>query len=109
MAAGIPRWSQIVRTPGAVEVYWHQQSEIPALGTDVPSDVSFPSTRLFVRSLGETQPLTTIDVVSSATRAMLEGFLATGIHVRHRIGWRAKGYGKLRRDTLSIRPLKPGE
>ena len=109
MLGGVPRWSQIVRTPGAVEVYWHQQTEIPALGTDPPSDVMFPATRLFVRPLDSTPPYTTLDVVSSATRAMLEGFLQSGIHVNRRIGWKAQGWGVRRKDTLHIRPLKPGE
>jgi len=106
MGAGIPRWSQIVRTPGAVEVYWHQPREVPALGTQEPTALRRPGTRLFVRSLEGTEPFTTIDITSTATRAMLEGFLATGVHVRHSLSWRSHGYGPRRRDTLTIRPLK---
>jgi hypothetical protein len=103
------RWSSIVHTPGSVEIQWHQQSEVQPQGTERAGMAPVPATRLFVRSLGFTEPLTTVDVTSSATKAMLEGFLASGIHVGHALSWRSYGGGKLRRDTVSFRPLRRGE
>lgn len=103
------RWSQIVRTPGAVQVLGHHAIDVPALGSELPYTDTRPGIRLLVRPIGGSPDCWTIDVTSTAMHAMLEGFLQTGNHAGLRLAWRSKGFGVKRRDTLHLRPLQPGE
>lgn len=64
--------------------------------------------KLLVRQLEGDTPIVTIDVTSTAAMAMLEGFLATGTMVGKRLAWRSGGSGKLRRDTIHIKPIVIG-
>lgn len=105
MAGEFTRWSQEVRRPGAVEVLAHHDSSIPRMGDEAGSADVLPCKRLYVRDLDATRGLSVIDVTSTAALAMLEGFLHSGAHVSKSIGWRSRGYGRLRRDTFHIRPL----
>ncbi|SRR5229473_7876408 len=107
--ADVKRWSQMVRTPGSVEVQYHQTTEVAPIGTDIGPLEGRPGTKLYARTLGDNPETVQIDVTSSAVRAMLEGFLHSGRHVGRALSWRSAGFGKLRRDTLHIRPLEPGE
>lgn len=103
------RWSQLVRTPGAVQVLSHHAIDVPPLGAEYPPAEARPGLRLLCRPVSSHDLPWSIDITSTATQAMLEGFLRSGIHVGQRLGWRSRGFGVNRRDTLYLRPLKPGE
>jgi hypothetical protein len=98
------RWSQIVRRPGAVEVYAHHPTQVPALGDTLPYSEPRDGLRLLVNQLEGDTPIATIDITSTAAMAMLEGFLANGAMIGKRLAWRSGGSGKFRRDTIHIKP-----
>jgi hypothetical protein len=109
MADGFNRWSQIVRRKGAVEIQAHHEIMVPPIGGETETSPARAATRLLVRPLeGEDLPWH-LDVTSTQVRTMLEGFLATGNHVGLRLSWRSRGFGSTRKDTIHLRPLRPGE
>jgi hypothetical protein len=99
------RWSQIVRTRGAVEIQGHHAVDVPPLGEEYPHPLQRVGVRLLVRPIGGLPATPAIDVTSSAVIAMLEAFLHSGTHIGKRLDWKATGFGVRRRDTLHIRPL----
>jgi hypothetical protein len=99
---GFNRWSQIVRTPGAVQLQSHCAIDIPPIGGATADDPPRPGVRLFVAPVDGGPALYTIDITSTQTMAMLEGFLHSGVHVGKILSWRAKGFGVLRRDTIRL-------
>ena len=99
---GFNRWSQIVRTPGAVQLQSSCPIEVPVIGARPDASTSRPGVRLFVAPVDGGPMLYTIDITSTQTMAMLEGFLASGTHVGKILSWRAKGFGVLRRDTIRL-------
>lgn len=103
------RWSQLVRTPGAVRVLSHHDCDVPPLGAATPPAETRAGLRLIVQPLTPTDLPWSIDITSTKVMAQLEGFLRSGIHVGQRLGWRSTGFGVHRRDTLHLRPLQPGE
>lgn len=103
------RWSQIVRKPGAVQILAHHAIDVPAIAGDLTPSDARPGTRLLVRPIEGDQLPWTIDVTSTQAQAMLEGFLRSGNHVGLRLSWRSRGFGVLRKDTIHLRPVRPGE
>jgi len=106
MAGEFNRWSQIVRTPGAAHVVAHHPVDVPSIDQSIPYSDARRGLRLLVHSVGDPRDLSTIDITATATIAMLEPWLATGLHLGRELSWKAAGYGNLRRDTLRIRPLR---
>ena len=102
------RWSQIVRTPGAVRILGHHPVDVPPLGEEPPYSSERAGLRLLVQPLSDPNLPWAIDVTSSQVMAMLEGFLATGQHYGLRLSWRSRGFGSLRKDTIHLRPLNQG-
>ena len=103
------RWSQLVRTPGAAQVLGHHPTEVAPLGAATPPAETRSGLRLLVRPITPTDMPWAIDITSTQVQAMLEGFLRSGIHLQQRLGWRSRGFGVHRRDTIHLRPLRPGE
>ena len=103
------RWSQIVRTPGAVRILGHHPVDVAPLGEEPPYSSERAGLRLLVQPLSDPNLPWAIDVTSSQVMAMLEGFLATGQHYGLRLAWRSRGFGSLRKDTIHLRPLNQGE
>lgn len=101
-ADGFTRWSQVVRSPGAVTVYASAPIEVPPIGGATPENPARPGVRLITMPVADGPQHYVIDVVSTQAQAMLEGFLANGLHVGKRLSWRSKGYGVLRKDTIRI-------
>lgn len=99
---GFNRWSQLVRTPGAVQLQSSCPIEVPPIAGATETSPSRPGVRLFVAPVEGGPALYTIDITSTQTMAMLEGFLASGTHVGKILSWRAKGFGVLRRDTIRL-------
>lgn len=102
------RWSQIVRTPGAVRILGHHPVDVPPLGEEPPYSSERAGLRLLVQPLSDPNLPWAIDVTSTQVMAMLEGFLATGQHYGMRLSWRSRGFGSLRKDTIHLRPLNQG-
>jgi len=109
MADAFNRWAQLVRAPGAVQVLAHHPIDVPPLNSQPPYENARAGVRLLVRPVGSSPDVYTVDVTSTQVQAMLEGFLRTGNHVAQRLSWRSRGYGVRRKDTIHLRPLKPGE
>lgn len=105
MDEGINRWSQLVRTPGAVEVIGHHPTLVPPKGEMLTPENGRAGVRLLVYPAAAHPQVATVDVTSTAAIAMLDGFLANGMHVGKRISFRSRGWGKTRRDTISIGPV----
>ena len=106
--ASTNRWSQIVRTPGAVRILGHHPVDVPPLGEEPPYTSERAGLRLLVQPLSDPNLPWAIDVTSSQVMAMLEGFLATGQHYGLRLSWRSRGFGSLRKDTIHLRPMSEG-
>ena len=102
------RWSQIVRTPGAVRILGHHPVDVPPLGEEPPYSSERAGLRLLVQPLSDPNLHWAIDVTSSQVMAMLDGFLGTGQHYGMRLSWRSRGFGSLRKDTLHLRPMSQG-
>ena len=98
-------WAQLVRRPGACQVLGHHDIDVPPLAGETPVTPARPGKRLMVRPISPTNEPWIIDVTSTQALAMLEGFLGTGVHFQQRLGWRSRGFGVHRRDTLHLRPL----
>lgn len=109
MADAFNRWSQLVRRKGAVEILAHHEIAVPPLGGETETSPARAATRLLVRPLEGGDLPWHIDVTSTQAQAMLEGFLATGNHVGLRLGWKSRGFGVRRKDTIHLRPLNPEE
>jgi hypothetical protein len=109
MADAFNRWSQLVRTPGAVEIMAHHEIAVPPLGSELPYTETRPGLRLLVRPLDGSAAPWTIDITATNVIAMLEGFLRSGAHVGMRLAWSARGYGVRRKDTVRLRPIQAGE
>lgn len=106
--AAFPRWSQVARKPGAVQIIGWHAIEVPPIGQEPPYNSARPGIRLLVQPLeGDDLPWT-IDITSTKVIAALDGFLATGHHAGLRFSWRLAGFGVHRRDTLHFRPLAQG-
>lgn len=103
------RWAQLVRKPGLVQILGHHAIDVPPLGTQPPYANTRAGIRLLVQPLAGADLPWTIDITSTQVKAMLEGFLATGRHVGLRLGWRSRGYGVLRKDTISLSPMNRAE
>src|SRR5580658_29963 len=99
------RWSQIVRSQGALMIHAHHSVDVPPLNQSLPNDLARPGLRMYVTPIGGLPATPIVDVTSSAVIAMLEGWLVSGAHVGKRLDWQTKGFGRRRRDTLHIRPL----
>lgn len=97
-----------MRTPGAVRVLSHHDCDVPPLGAATPPAETRAGLRLIVQPLTPADLPWSIDITSTKVQAMLEGFLRSGIHVNQRLGWRSKGFGVHRRDTLHLKPLNQG-
>lgn len=98
----LTRWSQIVRTPGSFLVRDIYPVNVPPLGEDPPYSSTRPGIRLVGEPVAMTSPAYTIDMTSTATIAMLEGFVRQGLHINRVISWSSRGYGVRRRDTLIL-------
>src|SRR6266851_8760988 len=96
------RWAKIVRGEGAVIVYGHHEIEVPPEGGLAVGERGREGLRVLCQPVGATPPIFAIDVTSTAARAMLEGFLGSGVLVGRRLSWSSKGYGHRRRDTVKI-------
>ena len=106
--SAFPRWSQIARKPGAVQIIGYHPIEVPALGQVPPYNEPRPGIRLLVQPLeGDDLPWT-IDITSTKVIASLDGFLRSGNHIGLRFAWRLAGFGVHRRDTLHFRPMNQG-
>ena len=96
------RWAQTVRKPGSFLVHDAYAVQVPPLNSQPP----YPELRNGVRLVGHpvdmSSPAFTIDVTSTATMAMLEGFIAQGKHIGKVVSWSSRGYGVRRRDTLIL-------
>jgi len=79
------RWSQIVRTPGAVRILAHHPVDVPPLGEEPPYSSERVGLRLLVQPLSDPNLPWAIDVTSSQVMAMLDGFLGTGQHYGMRL------------------------
>lgn len=101
---GFNRWCQLVRTPGAVLMHGNLAVEVPPIGGVTDAAPARPGCRLITMPLPSGPPLFTIDITSTQTQAMLEGFLGTGVYIGKVLSWRARGFGVRRKDTLRITP-----
>jgi hypothetical protein len=101
---GFSRWCQIVRTPGAVRLHGSQAVEVPPLVGLGDGESPRPGVRLLTTPVAGGPQLFTIDITSSQTRAMLEGFLGSGAHAGKILSWRARGFGVRRKDSIRITP-----
>lgn len=99
---GFTRWSQVVRSPGAVTMHASAPIEVPPIGGATDSNPARPGVRLITMPVEGGPQHYVIDIVSTQAQAMLEGFLASGVHIGKRLSWRSKGYGVLRKDTIRI-------
>jgi hypothetical protein len=99
---GFNRWSQIVRTPGSVQVQSHCAIEVPPIGGATESDPPRPGVRMFTAPVDGGPALYTIDITSTQAMAMLEGFLGMGVHVGRILSWRSRGFGVQRKDTIRL-------
>jgi hypothetical protein len=98
----VGRWSQIVRTVGQVRIIGHHATEIVPESGLANGEAPRPGLRLLVHPVAMLEPVTAIDIASTAVQAMLEGFLAAGVASGRLLSWRASGFGVRRRDTLII-------
>lgn len=92
----------MVRSPGAVQVFASAPILVPPIGGATVENPARPAIRLITMPIAGGPQLYVIDVVSTQAQAMLEGFLANGLHVGKMLSWRSKGYGVLRKDTIRI-------
>ena len=100
----LARWSQIVRQPGAVVIGGFHPTLVPPLDTTAPEAAPRAGIRLLVTPVDGIPAVPAIEVTSTAVIAMLDGFLANGVHVGKVLSWRSAGFGSRRRDTLRITP-----
>jgi hypothetical protein len=96
----LPRWSQIVRQPGAVQIAGFHPTQVPPLDASSGETQPRDGIRLLVYPVDNTPNTATIDITSTAVMAMLEGFLLSGAHVGKQLSWRSTGFSSRRRDTL---------
>jgi hypothetical protein len=101
---GFNRWSQIVRTPGAVQVHASMAVEVPPIAGLADGESPRPGLRLVTTPVAGGPALFTIDITSTQAMAMLEGFLGSGAHVGKILSWRARGFGVRRKDSIRITP-----
>ncbi len=99
-------WSQVVRQPGAVTIAGFHPVLVPELGNTAPDPPVRAGVRLLVTPVDGIPNTATIDVTSTAVIAMLDGFLANGVHVGKVLTWRSLGFSSRRRDTLRITPAR---
>jgi hypothetical protein len=83
--------------------------ELAPLGSPYPPTETRPGTRLIVQPVSSPELPWSIDIVSTQVQAMLEGFLSTGVAINKRLGWRSRGFGSQRKDTIHLRPMNQAE
>lgn len=96
----LPRWSQIVRQPGAVQIAGFHPTQVPPLDASSGETQPRDGIRLLVYPVDGIPNTATIDITSTAVIAMLDGFLANGLHIGKVLSWRSLGFSSRRRDTL---------
>lgn len=100
----LPRWCQIVRSPGSFLIHGSHATEVPPLGGATASNQARPGVRLLGQPISMVNPSYSIDMTTTSGMAMLEGFLAMGHHIGREISWTARGWGVRRRDTIRLGP-----
>jgi hypothetical protein len=99
---GFNRWSQIVRTPGAVRIHGSAPVEVPPIAGLAAGEAPRPGIRLFTTPVAGGPQLFTVDITSTQVIAMLEGFLGSGSLAGKILSWRARGFGVRRKDSIRI-------
>ena len=92
-----------MRRPGAIQIHGHHTSSLPALGEPSVAAAGRPSLRLIGVPQSGDPDMYVVDITSGSVKAMLEGFLGSGVGVGKILTWQSSGFGPRRRDTVHLR------